>query len=245
MVAWKDAPGISNRLHMGMLSGKLTTTVQPASGEQVQDITIPLFRDFSRVRIYIASIAPFDRIMYDYKRIAFLNFPVLMSPSFRENDSDVSQLAGSTPGTGKNTEHTGTYSYGIKSETQLTIYEVPLNADGKVDYTKMDAQKYEQFFLPQYLAPYIPEANSWQKGQPHPKIQLTVEYHAGGDTSQGRTRTFLLDVGEESSPGVYSGPVYPNRDYKVFIVLPESSDREIIYRVESWNSKTVDFPPFQ
>ena len=200
MVAWEDAPGISNRLHMGMLSGKLTTTVQPASGEQVQDITIPLFRDFSRIRIYIASIAPFDRIIYNYKRIALLNFPVLMSPSFRENDSDGSQ---------------------------------------------MDTKKYEQFFLPQYLAPYIPEANSWQKGQPHPKIQLTVEYHTGGDTSQNRTRTFLLDVGEESSPGVYSGPVYPNRDYKVFIVLPESSNREIIYRVESWNSKTVDLPPFQ
>lgn len=245
MVAWEDAPGISNRLHMGMLSGKLTTTVQPASGEQAQEITVPLFRDFSRVRIYIASAASFDQITYNYKRIAFLNFPVLMSPSFRENDSDVSQLAGSTPGTGKNTEHTGTYSYGIKSETQLTIYEVPLNTDGKVDYAQMDAQKYEQFFIPQFLAPYIPEANSWQKGQPHPKIQLTVEYHTGGDTSQSRTRIFLLDVGEESSPGVYSGPVYPNRDYKVFIVLPESSDREIVYRVESWNSKTVDFPPFQ
>lgn len=230
---------------MGMLSGKLTTTVQPASGEQVQDITIPLFRDFSRIRIYIASIAPFDRIIYNYKRIALLNFPVLMSPSFRENDSDGSQLAGSTPGTGKNTERTGTYSYGIKNEAQLTIYEAPLNADGKVDYAQMDTKKYEQFFLPQYLAPYIPEANSWQKGQPHPKIQLTVEYHTGGDTSQNRTRTFLLDVGEESSPGVYSGPVYPNRDYKVFIVLPESSNREIIYRVKSWNSKTVDLPPFQ
>ena len=88
MVAWEDDPGISNRLHMGMLSGKLVTAVQPASGEQVQDITIPLFRDFSRVRIYIASIARFDQIIYDYKRIALLNFPVLMSPSFRENDSD-------------------------------------------------------------------------------------------------------------------------------------------------------------
>ena len=43
-----------------------------------------------------------------------MNFPVLMSPSFRENDSDGGQLAGSTPGAGKNTEHTGTYSYGIK-----------------------------------------------------------------------------------------------------------------------------------
>ena len=110
---------------MGMLSGKLSTAVQPASGEQVQDITIPLFRDFSCVRIYIASIAPFEQIIYNYKRIAFLNFPVLMSPSFRENDSDGGQLAGSTPGTGKNTEHTGTYSYGIKNEAQLTIYEPP------------------------------------------------------------------------------------------------------------------------
>ena len=245
MVAWEDDPGISNRLHMGMLSGKLVTAVQPASGEQVQDITIPLFRDFSRVRIYIASIARFDQIIYDYKRIALLNFPVLMSPSFRENDSDDSQLAGSTPGTGKNTEHTGTYSYGIKNEAPLTIYEAPLDADGKVDYARMDAQKYEQFILPQYLAPYIPEANSWQKGQPHPKIQLTVEYKTGGVTSQSGTRTFLLDVGEESSSGVYSGPVYPNRDYKVFIVLPESSDKEIIYRVEPWDRKTVDVPPFQ
>ena len=245
MVAWEDAPGISNRLHMGMLSGKLTTTVQPASGEQVQDITIPLFRDFSRIRIYIASIAPFDRIIYNYKRIALLNFPVLMSPSFRENDSDGGQLAGSTPGTGKNTEHTGTYSYGIKNEAQLTIYEAPLNASGGIDYTEMDAQKYEQFFLPQYLAPYIPEANSWQEGHPHPKIQLTVEYYTGGNISQTRTRTFLLDIGEESSPGVYSGPIYPNRDYKVFMVLPEAADREIIYRVESWERKDVEFPPFQ
>ncbi|MCS3268472.1 DUF5042 domain-containing protein [Bacteroides fragilis] len=49
----------------------------------MQDITIPLFRDFSRVRIYIASIAPFEQIIYNYKRIAFLNFPVLMSPSFK------------------------------------------------------------------------------------------------------------------------------------------------------------------
>ncbi|MCS2938663.1 DUF5042 domain-containing protein [Bacteroides fragilis] len=230
---------------MGMLSGKLSTAVQPASGEQVQDITIPLFRDFSRVRIYIASIAPFEQIIYNYKRIAFLNFPVLMSPSFRENDSDGGQLAGSTPGTGKNTEHTGTYSYGIKNEAQLTIYEAPLNAGGEIDYTKMDTQKYEQFFLPQYLAPYIPEANSWQEGHPHPKIQLTVEYYTGGNISQTRTRTFLLDIGEESSPGVYSGPIYPNRDYKVFMVLPEAADREIIYRVESWERKDVEFPPFQ
>ena len=120
-----------------------------------------------------------------------------------------------------------------------------MHSDIEIDYVAMEARLYEQFVVPQYLAPYIPESNSWQKKQNHPKIQLTLDYFTGGDESQTKTRTFLLDVGEETSPGVYSGPIYPNRDYKVFIVLPESSDKEIIYRVEPWNSKEVDLPPFQ
>ena len=231
-ISWDDAPGISNRLHMGMLSGKAEATVQPSTGEQVQEVTVPLFRDFSRIRIYIASAAAHDRINYIYKRIAFLNFPVMMSPSFRENDSDESQLAASSPSTENIMEHTGVYSYGIKNGGAMSIYEAPFTTDGKIDHTQMETRKYEQFFLPQYLAPYIPESNTWQKGYPHPKIQLTVEHSDGGDNSQLKTKTFLFDVGEETSPGVYSGPIYPNRDYKVFIVLPESSDKEIIYRVE-------------
>lgn len=244
--AWSDDPGVSNRLHMGMLSGKMVETVRPSSsGGQVQEITIPLFRDFARIRIYIASAARSAQGRYDYKKIAFLNFPVLMSPSFRENDSEKAQLGASTPGTGKIMEHTGTYSYGIKNGVQTIIPEASFAADGKIDYVQMENRKYEELFLPQYLAPYIPESNSWQKGQLHPKIQLTVGYVTGGNVSPTRKRTFLLDVGEESSPGVYSGPIYPNRDYKVFIVLPESSDKEIIYRVEPWNSKKVDLPPFQ
>lgn len=242
---WEDVPGMSNRLHMGMLSGKAEATVQPSTGEQVQEVTVPLFRDFSRIRIYIASAAAHDRINYIYKRIAFLNFPVMMSPSFRENDSDESQLAASSPSTENIMEHTGVYSYGIKNGGAMSIYEAPFTTDGKIDHTQMETRKYEQFFLPQYLAPYIPESNTWQKGYPHPKIQLTVEHSDGGNNSQLKTKTFLFDVGEETSPGVYSGPIYPNRDYKVFIVLPESSDKEIIYRVEPWVRKNVDFPPFQ
>ena len=211
-----------------------------------QEITVPLFRDFARIRVYLASAPRYGQVTYNYQGISFLNFPVLMSPSFRENDSEKTQLAASTPGTGKAMEHTGTYSYGVKNEgAQLTVYEAPLTAEGEIDYVAMEARLYEQFVVPQYLAPYIPESNSWQKKQNHPKIQLTLDYFTGGDESQTKTRTFLLDVGEETSPGVYSGPIYPNRDYKVFIVLPESSDKEIIYRVEPWNSKEVDLPPFQ
>ena len=211
-----------------------------------QEITVPLFRDFARIRVYLASAPRYGQVTYNYQGISFLNFPVLMSPSFRENDSEKTQLAASTPGTGKAMEHTGTYSYGVKHEgASLTVYEAPLTAEGEIDYVAMEARLYEQFVVPQYLAPYIPESNSWQKKQNHPKIQLTLDYFTGGDESQTKTRTFLLDVGEETSPGVYSGPIYPNRDYKVFIVLPESSDKEIIYRVEPWNSKEVDLPPFQ
>ena len=198
-------------------------------------------------RLHLASAPRYGQVTYNYQGISFLNFPVLMSPSFRENDSEKTQLAASTPGTGKAMEHTGTYSYGVKHEggSPLTVYEAPLTAEGEIDYVAMEARLYEQFVAPQYLAPYIPESNSWQKKQNHPKIQLTLDYFTGGDASQTKTRTFLLDVGEETSPGVYSGPIYPNRDYKVFIVLPESSDKEIIYRVEPWNSKEVDLPPFQ
>ena len=228
VVAWADLPGVSNRLHLSLLSGKTVASVLPASGKLAQEIT------------------RYGQVTYNYQRISFLNFPVLMSPSFRENDSEKTQLAASTPGTGKAMEHTGTYSYGVKNEgAQLTVYEAPLTAEGEIDYVAMEARLYEQFVVPQYLAPYIPESNSWQKKQNHPKIQLTLDYFTGGDESQTKTRTFLLDVGEETSPGVYSGPIYPNRDYKVFIVLPESSDKEIIYRVEPWNSKEVDLPPFQ
>ncbi|MCS3004352.1 DUF5042 domain-containing protein [Bacteroides thetaiotaomicron] len=46
-------------------------------------------------------------------------------------------------------------------------------------------------------------------------------------------------------PGCIPAPFTRNRDYKVFMVLPEAADREIIYRVESWERKDVEFPPFQ
>lgn len=114
VVAWADLPGVSNRLHLSLLSGKTVASVLPASGKLAQEITVPLFRDFARIRVYLASAPRYGQVTYNYQGISFLNFPVLMSPSFRENDSEKTQLAASTPGTGKAMEHTGTYSYGVK-----------------------------------------------------------------------------------------------------------------------------------
>lgn len=47
----------------------------------------------------------------------------------------------------------------------MTVYEAPLTAEGEIDYVAMEARLYEQFVVPQYLAPYIPESNSWQKSK--------------------------------------------------------------------------------
>lgn len=238
-----------NNMHIGMLSGKTTVTVVPSSGSTVQDITIPLFRDFSRIQIYIAKADQSVKFYLYPKKIAFLNFPVMMSPSFRENDSDKVQLSLSTPN-GKNMEYTGVFSYGPRiKEWSYSIHSIPLTAGGEFDYEAL--RNYNAFIpmcYPQYVAPYLPDTNSWQKKQEHPKILLEVGWCNAVDRpyiDELGSKTWVLDVGEESSPGVYSGPIYPNRDYKVFIVLPESSDKEIIYRVEPWNGKKVDLPPFQ
>ena len=55
VVAWADLPGVSNRLHLSLLSGKTVASVLPASGKLAQEITVPLFRDFARIRVYLAS----------------------------------------------------------------------------------------------------------------------------------------------------------------------------------------------
>lgn len=238
-----------NNMHIGMLSGKTTVTILPSSKSTVQDITIPLFRDFSRIEIFVAKEEQDEKFYYYPKKIAFLNFPVMMSPSFRENDSDKAQLSLSTPN-GKNMEYTGVFSYGpLVEEWGYPIPRIFLTAGGEFDFEALiNYGGYVPMCYPQYLAPYLPDTNSWQKKQEHPKILLEVGWNKMGDRpykDELESKTWVFDVGEESSPGVYSGPVYPNRAYKVFILLPESSDREIIYRVESWNSKTVDFPPFQ
>lgn len=63
-------------------------------------------------------------------------------------------------------EHTRyIFLWGKNEGAQLTVYEAPLTAEGEIDYVAMEARLYEQFVVPQYLAPYIPESNSWQKSK--------------------------------------------------------------------------------
>ncbi len=238
-----------NNMHIGMLSGKTTAILLPSSGSTVQDITIPLYRDYSRITLDVVKADQTTKYYFYVKKIAFLNFPVMMSPSFRENDSDIVQLSRSTP-SGKNMGHTGVFSYGMTGEEyDYAPPSIFLTANGAFDYEGMlNYWGLVPLTSPQYLAPYLPNVNSWQKEQEHPKILLEVGWCYGDHKpykDELGSKTWVFDVGEESSPGVYSGPIYPNREYRVLVVIPELLDQEIVYRVESWNSKKVDLPPFQ
>lgn len=73
---------------------------------------------------------------------------------------------------------------------------------------------------------------------------LGVTY-TSADQTKTATRFFTFDVGEQTAKGVFSGPIYPNREYRVYVVLPESIEQELEYNVEDWTMKTVNIPPFR
>lgn len=262
IVSWEKEKGVANKLHQALLSGKTNTRVVLTPEKKEQVVSIPLFRDFSRVRVFLAvgqpGIAVSGKML---TKIAFLNMPVMQSPSFRTTDDKVLELASSTP-KGKKVEiYTGAYSYGYlfgnynheESYDNEGVPIPPINVspdENIYDAMEKELFLYDQFFVPQYMASYIPEVNSWQKAQPHPKLLLevmTVPENGHSWDPNNKRRMYVIDIGEQGKiPGVYDGPIYPNRDYRVFVVLPEdASEHELIYRVDSWKSKNVDFPDFQ
>lgn len=244
-IVWNqsDTPGYANMLHMALASGKLVAEIDEG---KPRTFTIPLFRDFARIRLFIGTRMPLEKGNYVVNKIAFLNFPTMMSPSFRENDTDISGLSAATPSSEKVRNYTGAHSYGyVDKQSDLSVYTVPYTATGNVDYDAMSRNDdYEHFAWPQYLAPFIPATNPWQDSQLHPQIMLGVTY-TPADQTETTTRFFRFDVGEQTAPGVFSGPVYPNREYRVYAVLPESIEQELEYNVEDWTMKTADIPSFK
>ncbi|MBU9040977.1 DUF5042 domain-containing protein [Phocaeicola vulgatus] len=43
----------------------------------------------------------------------------------------------------------------------------------------------------------------------------------------------------------YDGAIYPNRDYRVFLILPASIEQDLIYRIEPWKTRETNIPDFQ
>lgn len=241
---WNESgiPGGGNKLHMALISGKLVTEIDK---DKSHTLTIPLFRDFACIRLFIGTKMLPEYGSYSLNKIAFLNFPGMMSPSFRENDTDVSGLSAATPSSEKVSPNTRAHSYGYRWKSfGHPISSVPLTDAGGIDYNAMLSHNYEHYVLPQYLAPFIPASNAWQAGQLHPRIMLGVTY-TSADQAKTATRFFTFDVGEQTAKGVFSGPIYPNREYRVYVVLPESIEQELEYNVEDWTMKTVNIPPFR
>ena len=237
------ALGTGNKYPLFTVSGKQTATILPSSGRgQEQTLTIPLYRDFSRFKLFIASTSDHGGKVC-LEAVAFLNFPTVTTPAFR-NVGKFVPVALKAPLADK----AGAYSYGYKyayASSERSIRQAPFkNGEaGKPDYEAILQQEGYELVLPQYSAPYLPQDNQWQAQQGHPKLLLRVGYYGKG-TQPERVRDYIVDVGEKGDGAQYDGPVYPNRDYRVFCILPPSMDQELIFRVEPWKTKEIDIPTF-
>lgn len=236
--------GAGNKHPLFTASGKLTATILPSSGRD-QELTIPLYRDFSRFKLFIASTSAYDGKVC-LESVAFLNFPTVTSPAFCGDEKETSLGQGAL--TGPLADKAGAYSYGyqyIYTPSIRTIRQAPVKSGsaGGPDYEAILEQEGYELVLPQYSAPYLPRKNDWQKEQDHPALLLRVGYYEKG-TQPEKVREYIIDIGEKGSGTEYDGPIYPNRDYRIFCILPPSMDQELIYRVEPWKRKEIDVPVF-
>lgn len=60
-----------------------------------------------------------------------------------------------------------------------------------------------------------------------------------------RTKEYIVDIGEKGSGKNYDGAIYPNREYRVFVIIPESINQELTISVSKWTEKGINIPEFQ
>lgn len=237
-----------NKSPMYILSGKKTVDVK-----KKMTVEIPLYRDYARFKFYIATEDKKPK-KFCIESIGFLNIPFLTTPSFRENDSY--ETVKNCGVKGSLQDKVGTYSYGflysqfktltppkVPDRTDRTIEPMPLKGN-KIDESRMvNDEKYE-LIIPQYVAPFIPAANKWQAGQEHPKLYLNIGIYNDEGKLQ-RTKEYIVDIGEKGSGKNYDGAIYPNREYRVFVIIPESINQELTISVSKWTEKGINIPEFQ
>ena len=174
--------GIGNKAPLFTVSGKLTATVIPVSKDiPSQSLAIPLYRDFPRFKFFIASTSD-HKGKACLEAVAFLYFPVVTSPSFREDDAEAG--LGQSALKGVLAEKAGSYSYGYNyayPSSERAIRQAPVKSgpSGGIDYDAILRQEGYELVFPQYLAPYLPRENAWQAKLPHPKLLLKIGYYEG------------------------------------------------------------------
>lgn len=146
-------------------------------------------------------------------------------------------------------EKAGSYSYGYNyayPSSERAIRQAPVKSgpSGGIDYDAILRQEGYELVFPQYLAPYLPRENAWQAKLPHPKLLLKIGYYEG-EAQPVKIREYLIDIGEKGNGLKYDGAIYPNRDYRVFLILPASIEQDLIYRIEPWKTRETNIPDFQ
>lgn len=246
---WKEKPHKGALPHRSPLSGKAVVAVTRQTTNALQEVEIPLMRDYARLKLFIGtSITPTGSALV-VEKIAFINMPTATAPLFRKIDDTLDKQYTAN-------DKAGVYSYGYNFKYQtfgnFNVISGELKEAPKVDGTPtavkmIENEKYE-YILPQYVGGYIPSVNSWQAGQPHPKIFLRVRYYVSNIYRRTETvRDFLVDIGEPNKASdAFDGPLLPGRDYNVFLMLPESPEREIFLVVQPYgNPIEVTIPEFE
>lgn len=180
---WEKVPFISrlNRPHRALASGKAVIPNFPNTPGHTEMVTVPLYRDYARVRVFIAKDA--DKMQngrpmkIGLRGIAFVNMRITASPAFlseSEYNSNTVQKSWGAPGANNPfSERLLPMSYksvAIQDPRGMN-YAIPLavgqnvgglaypelssipSGEDVVTYMRKHPEKY-QFFAPQYLAPF-------------------------------------------------------------------------------------------
>lgn len=249
---WVDKPHKGALPHRSPLSGKTIAQVDAQSGTQPaapQEVSVALKRDYVRLKFFIGSATATTGGSFVVEKMAFINMPTATAPLFRTAGDNLDKKFTAN-------EKAGIYSYGYnfkyRNFSNFTmsaigkIPQVPKEGNEPAPFKMVENEKHE-YILPQYVAPYLPEVNSWQKSQPHPKVLLRVRFYSGDVMRETETiRDFLVDVGEyNTATQAYDGALLPGRDYNVFLMLPDTPDKELFLTVLPYGAPIeVDIPVF-
>lgn len=263
---WKNLKlAYGNKAFLPLFSGSKIEEIKRTNNREPQVVNIPLYRDFARFQFYIGTQKPIERdnddITIRIEDIAFLNFPTMATPSFRPSDGPSDAVEAAFASNSPNKEKAGSYNYAYtyyekteRPSLKGVLYKNDDDVNGEIEFDKMvtNANGDYEVIRPQYVAPYIPERNSWQKSikrEPSLLIRVGV-YDKKGNPKGEQKVTYTIPIGElgttkQNKQDVqYVKAIYPNRDYKVFIALPVSFKQNLIFKVEPWNTESIDLNYF-
>lgn len=213
----------------GMKRYSITAKNDKDKNSSPEKVTIPLYRDYARIRTFFALNTDDNSQSAVIEEIKFLNFPQYTTPSFmNEDDMTGSRLSG------QRGRLSGIYCYSpdMTGHKPSKLKKVTGSQPDMIREMKQDLST-QYWAAPQFCGIYIKGQNKHNVDgtpAPHPMIYIKVRYNSGDSV---KTKEFFMPVGEG---GDGWGNILPNRDYKVFAIIPEYSQTNVKlgYTVESY-----------